>query len=118
MTPQNAITTLTQGEKIKSGIIWATEIVNALSGYSPHEKAGAEKAVTTLIRMIGFEAVLARRTTGDNAWIDVEKDIDMSLVMINSGVSHEAAFHLGMALRKTTSMSQKSIAYLIDKKIL
>ena len=118
MTPQIAITSISQGEKIKSGIIWATEIVNALAGYTPHEKAGAEKTATTLIRMIGFEAVLSRRTTKDSSWIDVEKDIDMALVMINSGVSHEAVFHLSKALNKTTSITQKGVKYLADNGIL
>ena len=118
MTPQTAISSISQGEKIKSGIIWATEIVNAISGYTPHEKTGAEKALTTLIRMIGFEAVLSRRTTKDASWIDVEKDIDMALVMLNSKVAHEAAFHLSKALQKTTSITQKSIKYLAGNGIL
>ena len=118
MTPKTAVTTLTQGEKIKSGIIWANEVAGTLPGLGPGEKAGAEKTLVALIRMIGFEAVLTRRNTGNDAWMDVEKDLDMALVMIHSGVSHEATFHLNKALHKTTSLTQKSMAYLIDKGIL
>jgi hypothetical protein len=118
MNTQDAITAFAQGDKIKSGIIWAVEIINSFSGLGPREKAGAEKTGVMLIQMIGFEAVLVRRATGNDAWINVEKDLDMALVMIHSGVSGEAVFHLSKALAKTTTLSQKGVSYLIANGLL
>ena len=118
MDSKTAVTALIQSEKIKSGIIWVMQIVNMLSGMGQNEKPGTEKTLQTLVNMIGHESVLARRTTKDEAWTTVEKDIDMALVMINSGVSHEANFHLGKALRQVTGIGSRSMSYLIDKKIL
>ncbi|MBU4317430.1 MAG: hypothetical protein KKF30_09160 [Proteobacteria bacterium] len=118
MTPKSAVTLVYQGEKIKSGIIWANEMIQSAAGLSGLEKTGAEKAVTTLIRMIGFESVLARRATLDEAWTHVEKDLDMAMVMIDSGVFHEAAFHLSKALRHAAGLSQKGMIFLMDNGIL
>lgn len=115
METQHAITALFQSEKIKSGIIWATQIVNMLDELPANEKPGAEKSVTILINMVGHESVLARRTTGDKAWVNIEKDIDMALVMINSKVPHEASYHLSRALRQVTGIGQKCMTFLIDK---
>ena len=118
MTPKSAVTLLYQGEKIKSGIIWANELVQSVSGLTGLEKTGAEKMVASLIRMMGFESVLARRITRDEAWTQVEKDLDMALVMIDSGVFHEASFHLAKALRGATGVSQKAMTYLMDEGVL
>lgn len=118
MEIKTAITALIQSEKIKSGIIWMIQLVNMLSDMGQNEKPGSEKTLKTLIQMIGQESVLARRATKDEAWTDVEKDIDMALVMINSGVSQEAGFHLGKALRQVTGIGSRNMSYLIDRKIL
>jgi hypothetical protein len=118
MNPKTAVTMLYQGEKIKSGIIWANELIQSAAVLSPSEKPGAEKAVSTLIRMIGFESVLARRATRDEVWTHLEKDLDMALVMIDSGVFHEASFHLNKALRQAAGISQKGMTFLMDQGLL
>ena len=118
MTPKTAVTALFQGEKIKAGIIWATEIIHSLPALPENEKSGAEKTVATLIRMIGYESVLARRTTADESWTHVEKDLDMALVMIHSGVSGEAAFHLTKALRHAVAISGKGLGFLVENGIM
>ncbi len=118
MNTKSAVTALIQGEKIKSGIVWATQIVDMTAGLSQGEKSGAEKVIRDLIRMIGYESILARRTTRDDVWVDVEKDLDMALVMVNSGVCREAAYHLGLALRRATSISSRSMRFLMDQGVL
>jgi hypothetical protein len=118
MTPKTAVTLLYQGEKVKSGIIWTHELIQSAAALPPAEKQGVEKAVSALIRMIGFESVLARRATRDEAWSHLEKDLDMALVMIDSGVFHEASFHLNKALRQAAGLSQKGMAFLMDHGLL
>ena len=118
MDTQKAITALSQSEKIKAGIVWATHLVSLAADLPRHEKSGIEKSIKLLINMIGHESVLARRVTGDKEWIDVEKDIDMALVMVNSGVAHEAAYHLSQALSQVTTIGSRCMTFLIDKGLL
>jgi hypothetical protein len=118
MNTKTAITAFSQSEKLKSGIIWATQIVDMLAEMSQNEKSGAEKSVKALIAMMGYESVIARRSTGDSAWINLEKDLDMALVMINSGVAHEATYHLSRALRQAAGIGSKSMSFLIENGVL
>jgi len=118
MDTKEAVTALYQSEKIKSAIMWVTHLVNLTEDLPRHETSGVEKSIKLLINMIGHESVLARRTTGDKVWINIEKDIDMALVMVNSGVTHEAAFHLSQALRQVTTISSRCMTFLIEKGLL
>ncbi|MFO7964938.1 MAG: hypothetical protein R6U50_13525 [Desulfobacterales bacterium] len=118
MEIKNAVTALIQSDKIKSGIIWTIQLVNMLSDTGQNEKPGAKNMIRTLIGMIGHESVLARRMTRDGAWTEVEKDIDMALVMIDSGVFQEAGFHLGRALRQATGIAGRNMSFLVEKGIL
>lgn len=118
MNAKTAITALSQSEKIKSGILWATQLVEMLAEMGQAEKQGAEKSVKALITMMGHESVLTRRTTRDSSWVDIEKDLDMALVMINSGVAHEATYHLGRALRQVAGIGSRSMSFLIEIGVL
>ena len=118
MNIKAAVTEFSQSEKIKAGIIWATQSLNLLSGMPGPEKKGAESAIRTLIGMIGQEAHLARKATGDTIWMNTEKNIDMAMVMIDSGVPREAAFHLTRALGQVTSRAQRAMSVLVASGLL
>jgi hypothetical protein len=48
-------------------------------------------------------------------WLAAEKDINTALVMLNSGVTHEAGYHLTQALTQITTIGQQSMSLLTDK---
>ncbi len=113
-----AVTEFSQSEKIKAGIIWTTQTLGQLPALSTAEQKGATAVIKTVIGLIGREAHLARRRSGDTKWMNAEKDIDMALVMIESGVPEEAAFHLTRALTQVTGRAQRAMKILLDKGIL
>jgi hypothetical protein len=47
--------------------------------------------------------------------LKVEKNIDTAMVMISSGVAHEAGYHLTQALTQVTTIGQRSMTILKDK---
>jgi hypothetical protein len=118
MNAKTAIAAFAQSEKIKSGVIWAMHLVEMLAGIDQKEKPGAEKSIRALILMMGHESTLTRRATADDAWVEIEKDLDMAVVMIDSGVAHEAAFHLGRALRRATGIGGRAMSLLIEQGLL
>jgi hypothetical protein len=118
METRKAITALAQSEKIKSGIIWATHAVEIHTALPDTQKPGAAKLIRTLIEMIAAEIFLARRLTGETLWMDAEKDLDMARVMIDSGVVHEAGFHLTQALTRVTSIGQRAMTELNNTGLL
>jgi len=118
MDIKTAINVYSQCDKIKSGLIWASQAVDGLMGLPEMEKRGALKVVRGLVERVGFEALLCRKLTCDAEWMNLEKDIDMARVMIDSGVPGEASFHLTHALTQVTTMGRRSMAVLRDQGLL
>jgi hypothetical protein len=61
---------------------------------------------------------LAVKIAADPTWRDVEKNIDLALVMLDSGVSQEAGYHLTHALSHVTDIGQRSMIELKDRGLL
>jgi hypothetical protein len=118
MHVNQAIIAFSQSEKLKSGIIWASQIIEMYIALSESEKPGAERVLTTLINMINTECHVAKKAAPHEVWQDVEKDMNTALVMLNSGVTHEAGYHLTQALTKVTTVGQQSMTLLTDEGLL
>lgn len=113
MEPKAALKAFSQAEKIKAGIIWSSQSLGALAGMAPMERKGAQAALRMVVGMIGQEVHLAWKATGDATWMNTEKNIDMALVMIDSGVAEEAVFHLTRALRQVTNKARQAMKVLV-----
>lgn len=118
MNTKAAIDALSQGEKIKTGLIWASQIANIVEAQSGAQREGGLQALRALIAMIGNEAGLAGAVTKDTHWEEVGPILEKALVMIDSGVPQEAGTHLAFALSKTTGILQRAMTYLMEQEIL
>jgi hypothetical protein len=114
MQTSEAITAFSQSEKIKAGIIWASQGVEMSIGLPEDQKQGAQKIVRAVIAMIGHEIHLCKKSAPNELWTDVEKILDMALVMIDSQVAHESVYHLTRALTRVTTIGHQSLSYLKD----
>ena len=113
-----AIMAFSQSEKVKAGIIWASQAVNLLQGCSETEKRGGEKVINVLINMISQEVKLAVSLSGDNRWEGIGPHFEKAVAMIDSGVSEEATVHLSKALSMVTNIGQQSMLFLKEKDLL
>ena len=118
MQIRDAITAFSQSEKIKAGLIWATQAIELYKALPEADKPGAEKIIKAIVDMIGSEILICKKAAPNELWVEVEKNIDTAIVMINSSVAHEAGYHLTQALTQTTTIGQRSMSILIDKKLL
>ena len=118
MQISQAIKAFSQSEKLKSGLIWATQITEVSIALAESEKPGAEKALKALISMIGNEINIAKKAAPHDIWLDAEKDVDTAMVMLNSGVAHESVYHLTQALSKVTTIGQQSMTLLVNEGLL
>ena len=118
METSKAILAFSQSEKIKEGLLWASNIFSMLDGLHKSEKKGAEKVLHALVNMIGQEIRLARMVSGMEAWSDVDPHIDKAVLMINSGVGREAVEHLSKALSMVTTIGQRAMSVLKDKELV
>ena len=118
MEIDDAIITFSQSEKIKAGLIWASQAVEVYKTLPEVDKVGAEKIIAAIVNMIGSEILICRKSAPNELWTAVEKSIDTAMVMINSNIAHEAGYHLTQALTQTTTIGQRSMSFLKDKGLL
>lgn len=118
MKVQTAIMAFTQSEKIKSGLIWISQALELCNGLAARDQKGAEKMARSLMNFILSEIHIAKKAAKDVAWEEVEKNIDLAIVMINSGVPGEATYHLTRALSHVTNIGQRAMLYLKKEGLL
>ncbi|MEJ2156647.1 MAG: hypothetical protein P8X96_15005 [Desulfobacteraceae bacterium] len=117
MENKAAIISFSQGEKVKSGLIWCSQCVQLIQNLAEKEQSGALTLLQSLLNMVANEAQLARSASGDEAWLEAEKSLSTARVMINSGVSEEAIYHFTQALSQVNRISQRAMTYLVESGI-
>jgi hypothetical protein len=115
MTVQEAIMAFSQSEKIKSGLIWVSQMLQLVQGLSGPEKQGGERIVKAIIGMVCQEVRLSKTVAVDAAWDEVEKWLDQAMVMIHSGVAPESVVHLTKALSVVTGIGHRSMSLLKER---
>jgi hypothetical protein len=118
MDIKEAITAFSQSEKIKSSIIWASQAVEAFIGLPEEEKSGAVKIIRAVIGMIAHEIHLCKKSAPHELWTDIDKSLNMAVVMIDSNIAHESVYHLTQALTKVTSIGHQSLTCLKENGLM
>ncbi len=118
MTNQEAIIAFSQSEKIKTGLIWISQMIEAAAALQTTDYSGVDKMIRILSQMLSNEIIVARRLASDPEWAEVQRNTDTALVLINSGVMHDAIFNLTKALTGTTGIAQRSMSFLREQKLL
>jgi hypothetical protein len=118
MTNQEAVIGFSQSEKIKAGIIWITQALEVLVRLPQKNRKSAEKIARVLISLMLRDVHLSKKMTRVQEWVQVEKHIDMALVMLDSGVAQEASYHLTRALSSVTDIGQRAMTVLKDEGLL
>jgi hypothetical protein len=111
---KRAVSAYTQSEKVKSGLIWVCQVAEQVAVMDDPGRAQALPLLTTLARLVADEANLAGRITADRRWHAIGQKINIALVMINSGVPQETAFHLTQALAQVTAIGGQAASVLRD----
>ena len=118
METDEAIKAFSQSEKLKTGLIWANQMIEVYVSLPEAEKTGAERMLKILINMIGNELHVAKKAAPHVVWQEAEKDLNTAQVMMNSGVLHESSYRLTQTLSKVTTIGQQSMSLLVEKGLL
>ncbi|MBW1682247.1 MAG: hypothetical protein JRF59_15835 [Deltaproteobacteria bacterium] len=118
MDAKESIMALAQSEKLKTGIIWLSQLLQVHEGLGDAEARGAEKLITALSGMVMNEVRLADRVAGRGPWREIEGILEQGMVMIRSGVPAEALFHLTQALSHVTNTADRAMKDLAEGGLL
>ncbi|MEN8246605.1 MAG: hypothetical protein ABFS43_17090 [Thermodesulfobacteriota bacterium] len=118
METRQSVIAFSQSEKIKAGLIWATQTVEMNNGLAEHDKTGSQQVIGALVSMVANEVQVAMKMAPDERWEEAITHLNKALVMIHSNVAQEATFHLSRALSQVTSIGQTAMTSLMEDKIL
>lgn len=118
MDTKAAIVAFSQSEKIKAGLIWASQAVEMVMGLSEQNKPGAKQVITALVSMVANEIHLGMKIAPHEHWQSALKHINNAIVMLNSNITHDAPFHLSKALSHVTSIGQAAMGHLREDNLV
>jgi hypothetical protein len=118
MHTREAIISFSQSEKIKAGIIWLSQALEMLSGLPEKNRRNAERVAHVFLSSMLRDVHLSARLSGDATWREAEKNIDMALVMLDSGVARESTYHITRALGSVTAIGQRAMTFLKDEGLM
>jgi hypothetical protein len=118
MQTREAIISFSQSEKIKTGLIWCSQVLQLALNLSPEGQQGAMQIVRRLVSMIASESQLARQASKDDVWLAVDKCLNNARVMLDSKVEEEATYHLTQALSQVNRIGQQAMTKLLDQGLL
>ncbi len=118
MHTREAILSFSQSEKIKAGIIWLSQALELLNGLPEKNRRNAERVARVFLSSMLRDVHLSVRVSGDEAWREAEKNIDLALVMLDSGVARESTYHITRALGAVTAVGQRAMKQLKDNGLL
>ena len=118
MDTRSDILAYSLSEKLKSGLLWANQLVEIYIGQKEDQRTGSVPVIRAVVSMIASEVQLAGKVAPAEQWESVDKHLSLALVMIDSGVAQEASFHLTKALSQVTTLGQRSMTRLVDQGLL
>ena len=118
MDSKSAIIAFSQSEKIKAGLIWASQTLEVNASLPETEIKGSQQIIAALLNMIANEIHIAMKMAPHPRWEATMKHINTALVMVNSNVAHDAPFHLSKALSQATSIGHESMTLLSEEGLL
>ena len=118
MDTRSAILAYSLSEKLKTALLWATQLVEIYLGQTEDQRIGSTTLIRAIVSMIASELQLAAKLVTAEQWEKIDKHLNLALVMIDSGVVPEASYHLTQALSQATTIGQRSMSRLIDQGLL
>lgn len=118
MDSGKAILAFSQSEKIKAAIIALSHAIETLGQVPESQRRSGENVARVMLGFMLRDVHLAGRVAGQEAWREVEKDLDLAMVMLDSGVAHEAPYHLTRALSRVTDIGRESMSWLKQQGLL
>jgi hypothetical protein len=118
MTERDAILDFMMGERMKAALIVGTQMAMLIEGLPEHERAGGNRVFSTFLRTLYGDIGLAHKISPQDGWAKIREQLDGSLVMVDSKVSHGALDNLSRAITYATTISNRAMTFLKEKGLL
>jgi hypothetical protein len=118
MDTRQAILSLQYAEKMKSGLIIGTGLLDQLVSLKGEELSGGKKVLTWYLEGLLREIRIAENVLGKGHYGDLERRVMEVIGRVHMSQFQEALRSFSEAISSTTSSCQTSMTLLLDKKLL
>ncbi len=118
MTEKEAILGFMMGERMKASLIVASQLAMVIEGLSDSEKGGANKVFSTFLRSLYQDIGLAHKVSPQEEWAKIREELDNGLTMVDSNASAGAMDGFSRAISQSTTISHRTMSFLMEKGLL
>ncbi len=118
MTEKEAILGFMMGERMKAGLITASQLAMVIEELTGSEKEGANKVFSTFLMSLYRDIGLAHKVSPQEEWAMIRQQLDSGLVMVDSNVSHGSMDNFSRAISHAATISHRTMSFLQEKGLL
>jgi hypothetical protein len=118
MTEKQAILGFMMGERMKAALIVATHLTMVVEGLPEADRAGGNKVFSAYLNSLYRDIGLAHKVSAQDEWVDLRKELDGGMVMVESKVPEGAMDNLSRAISHATTISSRAMTFLKEKGLL
>ena len=118
MVPREAIFDFQYSEKMKSGLIIGTSLLDQLFSLKNEELSGGKKVLVWYLEGLLREIRIAENVLGTGRYAELERKVMEVIGRIHMSQFQEAQWSFSEAISLATTLCQRAMNFLIEKKLL
>ena len=118
METREAILDLQYAEKMKSGLIIGTQLLEQLASLKEDELSGGKKVLIWFLEGLRREMGIAENVLGPGRYSELERKVMEAIGRIQMSQFAEAQRSFSEAISMTTTFCQSSMSLLMEKKLI
>ena len=117
-SPREAILVFHLADRLKSELLIASNLLNAVLQLKDAEQEGGRKVLLEYFRALEREVALGQSMFKDPDMVRVQTVMTGLVGMVNAGPLHEIQNHLTWVISNMTTHAQRAMQFLVDQKML
>lgn len=117
-TPREAILMFHYADRMKSELLIASQMLNAVLGLKEAEQFGGRKVLVEYFRALEREVALGQALIADPELVRVRTVMTGLTGMADSGPLNQIQEHLTWIISTMTTYAQRAMKYLLDQDLL
>lgn len=106
------------GERAKSGLIMASQLMHAFTGFPTEEKPGARRMLIMMLESVRSDLQFAANSTGQHEFQKAIQAVSEAISLMESDKPEEASQKIAAAVSASTTPAQEAWQVLSDHGLL
>ena len=106
------------GERAKAGLIMASQLCQALTGFSAQERSGGRRMLILTMETIRSDLQFALRSTGQSEFQKATNSLNEAISLLESGQPEQASEKIAAAISASTTSAQEAWQVLSEHELL